>query len=222
MWMAAAISLSNRDLVHDADLGIELASEHKDHVTSAVIARNNVIYSGNSAGISIGGYGAARGGTEHCTVVNNTLWNNDTKHTGSGEIQIQFNATHNRVLNNIAYAGPQSLLVNDFTTSTPDPAALDYNLFYAKVGDAKAKFLWQKTHYTGFASYQKGSGEDLHSQFVDPDFDNLGNSPNLDIKSSSPAIGAGEVLDENLVGSVDFLGDPRIEDGAIDIGAFEK
>jgi hypothetical protein len=211
-----------QNLVHDADLGIELASEHKDHVTSAVIARNNVIYSGNSAGISIGGYGAARGGTEHCTVVNNTLWNNDTKHTGSGEIQIQFNATHNRVLNNIAYAGPQSLLVNDFTTSTPDPAALDYNLFYAKVGDAKAKFLWQKTHYTGFANYQNGSGEDLHSLFVDPDFDNLGNPPDLDIKSGSPAIGAGEVLDENIVGSVDFLGDPRIKDGATDIGAFEK
>lgn len=211
-----------QNLVHNADLGIELASEHRNHATSAVIARNNLVYSGNSAGISIGGYGAARGGTKHCTIANNTLWNNDTKSTGSGEFQVQFNATHNRILNNIAYAGPQGLLVNDFTTSTPDPAALDYNLYYAKAGAARAKFVWQRQRYTGFVNYRNGSGEDPHSLFANPDFVHLGNPPDLDIKSNSPAIGAGELLDENIVGSVDFLGDARIKDGAIDIGAYEK
>ncbi len=209
-----------QNLVHNADLGIELASEHKDHVTSKVIARNNVAYSNNSAGISIGGYGAARGGTVHCTVVNNTLWNNDTKKTGSGEFQIQFNATHNSFINNIAYAGSQSLLVNDFTTSTPDPAALDYNLYFSKA--QKDIFIWQKTHYAGFANYQDGSGEDTNSFFADPKFLNLGKVPNLDISTTSPAIAAGEVLDESIVGSVDFLGDARLKDDAIDIGAYER
>jgi hypothetical protein len=209
-----------QNLVHNDDLGIELASEHKDHVTSEVIARNNVSYSNNSAGISIGGYGAKRGGTDHCTVVNNTLWNNDTKKTGSGELQIQFNATHNSFINNIAYAGAQGLLVNDFTTSTPDPAALDYNLYFSQA--QKDVFIWQKAHYAGFANYQDGSGEDPDSLFADPQFLNLGKVPNFDISSTSPAIGAGEVLDESIVGSDDFLGDPRTRNGAIDIGAYEK
>jgi hypothetical protein len=211
-----------QNLVHNDDLGIELASEHKDHVTSEVIARNNVSYSNNSAGVSIGGYGRKRGGTDHCIFVNNTLWNNDTKKTGSGEFQIQFNATHNRFINNIAYAGPQSLLVNDFITSTPKPARLDYNLYFAKVGGTKAKFVWQKAQYTGFADYRNGSGEDVHSLFADPQFVNLGKVPNLDISNTSPAIGAGKVLDESIVGSVDFLGNPRLRNGAIDMGAYER
>lgn len=211
-----------QNLVHNADLGIELASEHKGHVTSAVIARNNVIYSGNSAGISIGGYAANRGGTEHCIVVNNTLWNNDTKRTGSGEFQIQFHAAHNRFLNNIAYAGPQSLLVNDFTTSSSDPAALDTNLYFAKIGALKAKFVWQKTRYAGFTNYRKGSDEDGHSLFADPQFISLGTPPNLDIARTSPAIGAGDVLDKAIVGSNDFLGDARTRNGMIDIGAYER
>jgi hypothetical protein len=211
-----------QNLAHDVDLGIELASEHKGHVTSNIFARNNVVYSTNSAGISIGGYGAKRGGSKNCTVVNNTLWNDDTKNTGSGELQIQYNATKNRIVNNIAYAGPQSLLVNDFTTSTTNPAALDYNLYYADAGTDKAKFVWQKTRYTGFANYQSGSGEDQHSQFADPDFVSLGNPPDLDLTSSSPAIGAGEALGQNIVGAVDFLGDARTTNGTIDMGAYEK
>jgi len=211
-----------QNLVHDDDLGIELASEHRHHDTSSVVARNNIVYSGNSAGVSIGGYGRARGGTDHCTVVNNTLWNNDTRHTGSGEIQIQFYASHNRILNNIAYAGPQSLLVNDFTDSEPKPAMLDYNLYYAKIGSARAKFTWQKKHFAGFANYRNGSGEDQDSLFSNPDFNSLGKPPDLDLRSDSPAIGAGEVLDESIVGSVDFLGNARTRDGGIDIGAYEK
>ena len=45
-----------QNLIHNVDLGIEMASEHLHHVTSQIIARNNVIYMDNSNGISIGGY----------------------------------------------------------------------------------------------------------------------------------------------------------------------
>lgn len=212
-----------QNLVHNADLGIELASEHKGHVTSDVIARNNVVYAGNSAGISIGGYGAKRGGTEHCIVANNTLYANDTKKTGSGEFQVQFNATHNRFLNNILYAGAQGLLVNGFTTSTPDPASLDYNLYYAKIGADKAKFVWQKTRYVGYDKYRKGTGLDRHSpSFSDPMFLDLGTPPDLDIAPDSPAIGAGEVLDKSIVGTRDFDGNIRVRNGSIDLGAYER
>ena len=70
-----------RNVMHDVDFGIELASEHKGRATSYITARNNLIYHANTAGVSIGGYDPERGRTEHCTVVNNTLYDNDTAGT---------------------------------------------------------------------------------------------------------------------------------------------
>ena len=83
--------LIERNIIHHVDFGIELASEHRNRTTSYITARNNLIYSCNTAGVSVGGYGAERGGTDHCTVINNTLYGNDTSNTGSGEFQMQFN-----------------------------------------------------------------------------------------------------------------------------------
>jgi hypothetical protein len=49
----------------------------------------NLIYHCHTAGVSIGGYAPERGRTEHSTVVNDTLYDNDTSGTGSGEFQMQ-------------------------------------------------------------------------------------------------------------------------------------
>lgn len=211
-----------RNLVHNVDLGIELASEHKSHYTSYVIARNNVVYADNSSGISIGGYANGVGGTQNCTIVNNTLYNNDTKKTGSGEFQIQFHATSNIFENNIVYAGPQALFVNSFTKSTPDPATVDYNLYYSTVVASKGTWTWVGKTYTGYSSYLAGTGNDSHSPpYSDPQFIST-STPNLDIKSTSPAENAGANLGASVVGTLDYAGNPRTENGLINIGAYEK
>src|SRR5467141_3206547 len=75
---------------------------------------NNLVYFGNSAGVSIGGYASAVGGTDHATIVNNTLFKNDGKNTGSGEFQIQYHATNNVFKNNVVYAGSQGLVINSY------------------------------------------------------------------------------------------------------------
>ena len=205
----------DQNRIHNVDLGIELASEHKGKTSSYIVARNNIVYDGNSAGISIGGYGASRGGTDHCTVVGNTLYGNDTQKTGSGEFQIQFNATNNMVENNIFYAGPQGLLVNDFTTSTPTPAALDYNLYFSSGAPV---FDWQKHRYTSYSAYQTASGNDTHSPYADPQFTD---TTNLDVAGTSPAVNAGTNLGAAIVGLRDFIGAKRVLGGNIDIGAYE-
>ncbi len=66
-----------RNLVHHVDIGIEVASEHAGRTSSDVIVRSNLVHSGNSAGISIGGYAANVGGSKRVTIVNNTLFDND-------------------------------------------------------------------------------------------------------------------------------------------------
>jgi hypothetical protein len=212
-----------QNLVHAVDLGIELASEHKGHVSSFVTARNNVIFGGNSAGISIGGYGAPRGGTDHCTIVDNTLYANDVKKTGSGEFQIQYHATNNVFENNILYAGPQNLFLNDFTTSTADPATIDYNLYFAIAGASRGIWVWQRTRYVSYAKYLTGTDLDADSPaFSDPQFRSLGAPLDLDIAKSSPATGTGTLLGSAVTGAVDFAGNKRVRHGKINLGAYEK
>src|SRR5207245_10049415 len=75
--------LIEQSVIHDVDFGIELASEHQNRATSYITARNNLMYHCHTAGVSIGGYAPERGRTDHSTVVNNTLYENDTSRTGS-------------------------------------------------------------------------------------------------------------------------------------------
>ena len=210
-----------RNLIHDVDIGIEMASEHQGHVTSFVIARNNLVYSANSTGITIGGYAPNVGGTDHCTIVNNTLFQNDTKNTGSGEFQIQNYATNNVFKNNIVYASSQGLFINNFTNTEPDPADVDYNLYYSLLNSSMAVFLWNGTNHTGFSSYQSATGKDSHSQYVDPQFLSL-TMPDLQIQLTSPAVNAGINLGTGVVGALDFAGNPRLHGTSIDIGAYQQ
>lgn len=213
-----------RNLIHDSDIPIEVASEHSGHVSSFVIARNNVIYHAQLVGISIGGFSKNVGGTDHCTIVNNTLWADGTSRGGSGELQIQYNATNNSIFNNIMYAGPTNLLINDFTSSVPNPATLVHNLYFATVGAASSLWNWQSKSITGYFNYQTASAQDANSPFADPQFDNISTlPPNLDVMSTSPAVNAGANLGVNTVGVLDFAGNPRVNaNGQINAGAYEQ
>jgi hypothetical protein len=155
--------------------------------------------------------------------VNNTLYGNDTKKTGSGEFQIQYHATNNLFENNIVYATSQGLMLHNDTTNTAPPALLDNTLYFSPLGAAKSVWQWNKTRYVGFAAYLAGSGQDSGAPpFSDPLFDSLGTPPLLDIMPGSPAIGAGVNLGAAVIGTVDFAGNPRATQGAVTIGAYQQ
>jgi Right handed beta helix region len=211
-----------RNLVYACDLNIEAASEHSGHYSSYVTIRNNLVFNSNSVGISIGGYASNVGGSQNITIVNNTLYNDDTKNTGSGEFQVQYYATNNIFENNIVYASSQGLFINNFTDSEANPVTVNYNLYYSSVSASSANFLWDGTNYTGYASYQSGTGNDSHSPYANPQFVNLSSTPpNLQLEATSPAINAGTNLGSTVVGTVDYAGNPRVVAGEIDIGAYE-
>jgi len=211
-----------RNLIHDADIPIEMASEHSGKTASYDIARNNVIYHALYVGISIGGYSSRVGGTDHCTIVNNTLWDDGTHSGGVGELQIQYHATNNVIENNIMYASTTGYLIYDFTSSTTNPATLDYNLYYTTVGAGSSLWDWQHSSITGYSNYLTASKQDAHSPFADPQFVSLV-TPNLDVASTSPAVNAGTNLGSSVVGIQDFAGNPRVNgSGQINIGAYEQ
>jgi hypothetical protein len=114
-------------------------------------------------------------------------------------------------------------MVNDFTSSTPSPAVLDFNLYFTTKGATGSTWNWQHSFLTGYSAYQAASGQDAHSPFADPQFLNISSlPPNLDIASTSPAVGAGTDLGSSVEGVLDFAGNPRVQNGKINIGAYEQ
>jgi hypothetical protein len=223
--------LIEQNVMHDVDFGIELASEHKDRATSYITARNNLIYHGHTAGVSIGGYAPDRGHTEHSTVVNNTLYDNDTSGTGSGEFQMQWNMADNIFANNIVYAGRRCLITvnkseidknqadkNQADKNQP-PVAIDHNLYYCASGSKASTWGAASGIVTGFDNYVQSSGNDRHSRFLDPLF--VDAAKDFHLRSDSPAIAAG-ALQGVPVGEMDLDGSPRVKSGKIDIGCYQR
>jgi len=211
-----------RNTVHNCDMGIAASSENVGCVTSYVTARNNVLYQNAMSGIRFGGYAASgTGGTDHCTFVNNTLYNNDTNNWWCGEISIGWRATNNVFDNNIVYAGSQDVFVDDVGTDGSAVGTFDYNEYYSTGGNANAKWRWinQANWTMTLASWQSLSGQDAHSTFADPLLISL-TTPNLDNTAGSPARGSGTNLGSTIEGTVDFIGNTRVS-GAIDKGAYE-
>ena len=212
-----------RNVIHHVDFGIELASEHRGRTTSYITARNNLIYACNTAGVSIGGYGAERGGTDHCTVINNTLYGNDTAETGSGEFQMQFNMTNNLFENNIVYAGSRCLMTSSKSGPVDRQTAavsMDYNLYYCASGAEASRWDWYPISHTGFADYAKASGNDRHSRFADPRFVDPSKN-DFHLQAGSPAIYAGTNAGMSVVGEQNLAGGARINGSNIDAGCYE-
>jgi Right handed beta helix region len=214
--------LIEQNVMHDVDFGIELASEHKDRATSYITARNNLIYHAHTAGVSIGGYAPERGHTEHCIVVNNTLYENDTSATGSGEFQMQWNMADDIFANNIIYAGPRCLIaVNKSQVDKQHPAVtIDHNLYYCASGSKASTWKELAATLTGFEEYVQSTGNDHHSRFLDPHFVDAA-ANNFHLRSGSPASAAGTTAGMP-VGELDLDGSPRVRSGNIDIGCYQR
>jgi hypothetical protein len=214
-------TLIEQNVIHDVDFGIELASEHKDRATNYIVARNNLIYHCHTAGVSIGGYAPERGHTDHSTVVNNTLYENDTLGTGSGEFQMQWNMADNIFANNIVYAGARCLIMlnRSQVDKNHPPAVIDHNLYYCAPGAKASTWVEASGTVTGFDKYVESTGNDRHSRFLDPHF--VDATKDFHLQSDSPALATG-TIDGVPVGELDLEGSPRAKSGNIDIGCYQR
>lgn len=228
-----------RNTLYGNDLNIEAASETSGEVSSNVIIRNNLIYAANSCGISVGGYAkSGTGGSTDITIVNNSLYDNDTQKTGSGEFQIQYRTTDILFENNVVYTGAEGLFMYGYVSGSG--VTSNYNDFYTT--SSTTTFELNGKSYSSFASYQSATGQDKNSVFANPDYLTLTTctstkesspptpittcspTPDFDIPTSSPAENTGNVsLGSADYGTVDFNGNPRVNaNGQINMGAFEQ
>jgi hypothetical protein len=210
-----------RNRIYDSDIGLEIASEHLGRTSSGVVARSNLIYANSGPGISLGGDSSGNGGTAGCSLINNSLYKNDTTESGSGEIEIKFHASGNRLANNLVVSGSQSLFVNS-TDKSGSPGSADHNLYWsAGVGASGAgTWYWAGLPYGNTADLDAAAGGS-QSQNSDPQLLYAG-PPDLRVASGSPALGKGVLLDAALLGPLDLLGNPRSSGGAVDLGAWQQ
>jgi Protein of unknown function (DUF1565) len=192
-----------------------------------------------------GGHDQGGGSTFDAVFVNNTLYNNAKESGPTGETQIQNqvgSGQDNYFENNLIYAGTYNTWIYSFAATSATypapPATNNYDLYYSVAGYVKGTSIeWADVkNYNNFAAFQSTTGEDVNSLNVNPAFESLASTPaNFDVTAASPAVNAGGTslscsigwCDPNgsspssIYGATDFLGNPRMTSGAINIGAYQ-
>lgn len=202
---------NNKISNNTAGLGAGIAcNESKPLISNNVISNNTAI--GNGGGI----YCFGINGLSIPDIVNNVLCNNSAE-TGGG---MSCNNSSPNLFNTIFYGnsavldGPQIYLFDN---------ASDPNFYYCDVEGDTAEFgryLFQNIDYTG--TYQNNIN--INPLFIQPSFGSGAgfNGLNADwsLQGNSPCIDAGNPI--GSYPSTDIIGNPRINNGIIDIGAFEN
>jgi hypothetical protein len=207
--------LVERNIVLRSNIALEMASEHSFGSTSNVLARDNLLAHSTIIGVAMGGYDTERGQTINARLVNNTLIDNDTLGTGSGEILLQYRVYDSKILNNVVVANAQAIMIANPYVENAGNVVDGNDWWVVGAPPSAATWQWKNVTYQGFAAYRQATGNDAHSLMADP---RLGQGGRL--RAGSPAIDAG--LDTPLAGPRDLYGAPRRQGRAIDIGAVER
>lgn len=200
------------NVIHDVNIGIELASEHAGRATRNITVRNNLVYDTTAIGLAIGGYDRRRGSTENCTLVNNTV-----VRSAGPALLVQFDTRDNLIANNVIVAGDSHVFVeNPYRENVGN--TLDYNLYWAEDGSSRGTWEWMGREWDSFGSWRADSGNDADSLFAEPEFVDP-DSVSFALDETSPGVDGGLRL--AVAGVTDLAGSPRSQGTAIDIGAYE-
>jgi len=168
-----------RNNVHHCDIGVEVASEHKNKITQNITVRSNILKENLTAGLFIGGYNKNRtGSAEDCKITHNTFYNNDTNSQGDeyGQIYLQFRVNRCIFANNIFFQSQPKLdggnrynlmIVHYNTTGTGN--TFDSNQYY---GPDIPVWIIEKKWIEGWDDFNELSFSGSHEAWGDPVFSN--------------------------------------------------
>jgi hypothetical protein len=199
------------------DVGIEVNAVVPVATTTGVIVRDNNVYLNWGPGISVGASQQSDGIVTGCQVLNNTLFHDETKRGGEGELRLQV-GSNNLIENNLVDGARGVILLAGQFGSSSD--ASNYNLFFAPGSAASALFEWDGFTYSGLIALQTAVSKDTGSIFANPLLLNPA-APRPRLSLRSPAINAGDPNFVPAAGETDFAGNARLLGGRVDIGAIE-
>jgi len=178
------------------------------------IARNNVIMRTKGSGFA---FEAAL----NCRFYNNTLY--DVARESQGAINVNANSYRTpsknvSVVNNVVVvlSGRPFVFVHALGLAEPSDMRCDYNLYYHPRGRYRFWYEPKKMYWEKFEHWQGGTPFDEHASLADPRLDL---TKKLMPLPGSPVIDAGLALPDAV--PTDYLGTPRPQGEAFDLGAYE-
>jgi hypothetical protein len=212
----------DRNITYQNGYGIEVGNE-ENGTASNITVTNNLIFLNQVTGIAIGGYDSGTTGQVTNSVFrNNSFFKNNTNNDGSGEIYVT-KASNCIIGNNVFYTNNQNTLFSFENISPQTGNTIDYNDWFTEGGNASDITVnWRNKSYSSFSDYKTNTGQDAHSFFKDPLYTSAGTTPDLHVKTGSPCLGAGNPSWITDSGEKDFDGNPRVVNGAVDMGAYQQ
>ena len=149
------------------DIGIMVTSEKKDKLCSGILVRDNLIFNNLSSGLRVGGSELDKGWATQSKFRNNTLYQNDTKGLGSGEISIS-KSRDLSFTGNIIYTGGKNLAVSagNFDKEYCYNLNFNYNLYYGPGGARALRFQGPGTAALGLNMWKSKTGFDKTSKIA--------------------------------------------------------
>ncbi|TPW74267.1 right-handed parallel beta-helix repeat-containing protein [Schumannella soli] len=157
--------------VDSAEIGIEVASEHKGGTTNGIRVENNTVVRSAWVGLAVGGYSATKGDAYDVTVTGNTFTGNNQNDDGSPEILLQ-NMVHDSTFtaNRITATGGSPALVgrvkNAGAAAKTANVVFDRNDYGSPVAATQVAFSWNGSDVTGFSAWKTRSGQDAASTYT--------------------------------------------------------
>ncbi len=211
-----------RNQSYENGWGIEVGCEQNGE-THGIIVKNNIIFNNRNSGLSVGGYNVSTTGVVTGSVFrNNTFFQNNSLANGMGEISLT-KAINCVFENNLFYTSSQNVLLNAANISPQDDIYLNYNCWYTPVNNPNNIVVhWKTLTFTTFSEYKAWTQQESHSTFINPSLNNPAlPAPDVCPQNVSYCINHGDPATSVPPDETDFVGNPRIINSVIDMGAEE-